>query len=139
MVQTLESVVPEVEEGELFHAHLISESLFRRISNRIAKEEGKPIVEARKILDGALGFLFLCAKKEGNFSPSPEVDIGWHAFLMYTMDYAEFCERVAGYFIHHCPTDEEGVERVKSPDTTMAFVEMGIAFHPEQWKALGSI
>lgn len=91
----------------LFFEDKLEAQLFTRISRRIAKEENRSIGEARKILDGALGFLLLCAKEsKGNFSPSREVDIGWHAFLMYTKEYAAFCQNVAGTFIHHCPTDE---------------------------------
>ncbi|MBO0880719.1 MAG: hypothetical protein J2P17_10325, partial [Mycobacterium sp.] len=33
------------------------------------------------------------------------VDIGWHTFILYTKDYASFCNRVAGRFIHHEPND----------------------------------
>jgi hypothetical protein len=33
------------------------------------------------------------------------VDKGWHAFILHTNDYAEFCQRVGGRFIHHRPTE----------------------------------
>ncbi|MEV0734342.1 hypothetical protein [Polymorphospora sp. NPDC050346] len=38
-------------------------------------------------------------------SPSTLVDIGWHTFLLYTREYAAFCDRIAGGFIHHEPED----------------------------------
>jgi hypothetical protein len=27
----------------------------------------------------------------------------WHTFLLFTMDYADFCERYFGHFLHHVP------------------------------------
>ncbi|WP_214110362.1 hypothetical protein [Acrocarpospora catenulata] len=39
-------------------------------------------------------------------APSERVDIGWHTFLMYTRDYAAFCQTVAGRIIHHQPDDD---------------------------------
>ncbi|TMC06755.1 MAG: hypothetical protein E6J41_17765 [Chloroflexi bacterium] len=34
---------------------------------------------------------------------SPEVDAAWHALILHTRDYAEFCQSVFGRFIHHRP------------------------------------
>ena len=46
-----------------------------------------------------------CALHPGDhLSPSEMVDAGWHAFLLHTREYAEFCARVAGRFIHHRPS-----------------------------------
>lgn len=60
-------------------------------------------------MNEALGFLQLCAKEpDGKYSPSVVVDIGWHTFILYTREYAGFCERVAGRFLHHEPTDVPG-------------------------------
>jgi len=35
-----------------------------------------------------------------------EIDDMWHTFLMFTQDYANFCECYFGKFIHHAPRDE---------------------------------
>lgn len=32
-----------------------------------------------------------------------EIDNMWHTFLLFTRDYADFCERYLGRFIHHVP------------------------------------
>ncbi len=32
------------------------------------------------------------------------LDEMWHAFLMYTQDYSDFCQRYFGRFLHHAPT-----------------------------------
>lgn len=34
---------------------------------------------------------------------SPEVDEVWHLHILFTRDYAEFCERIFGRFVHHEP------------------------------------
>lgn len=36
------------------------------------------------------------------------VDIGWHTFILYTREYAAFCAKLAGHFIHHAPDDVPG-------------------------------
>lgn len=60
---------------------------------------------ARRIIGQAAAFLTASAALPGaQLSPSKAVDAGWHTFILHTLDYAEFCERVAGRFIHHVPT-----------------------------------
>lgn len=54
-------------------------------------------------MDQALAFLIACANTPRPLAPSAEVDLGWHTFLLYTNEYADFCERIAGRFIHHRP------------------------------------
>ncbi|WP_242883105.1 hypothetical protein [Actinomadura litoris] len=41
--------------------------------------------------------------------PDVSVDPGWHCFIEHTREYAEFCERVAGRFIHHVPVMIEDI------------------------------
>lgn len=56
-------------------------------------------------MEQTLAFLAATANQADKpLSPSQPVDIGWHAFILYTREYAEFCQRVAGRFIHHVPT-----------------------------------
>lgn len=31
------------------------------------------------------------------------IDEGWHSFLLYTEDYASFCNEYLGEFVHHVP------------------------------------
>lgn len=40
---------------------------------------------------------------EARLVPSELVDHGWHAFILHTREYAAFCEKIAGRFIHHVP------------------------------------
>lgn len=121
---------------ELTNKRLISDRLWTRLTNRIVKEENVDLALAERIMDQALGFLRLCAETTGkSFSPSPLVDIGWHAFILYTREYAEFCDRVAGRFIHHTPFDEEGADCALGgiAQTVAALRQHGIAVHEALW------
>jgi hypothetical protein len=121
---------------ELANKGLISDELWTRLTNRIVKdEEGMTPALAERIMDQALGFLRLCAEKPGTYSPSPLVDTGWHTFILYTRDYAEFCEKVAGRFIHHNPTDEEGKQQDAGvvPRTVVAMKTHGITVDEPLW------
>jgi hypothetical protein len=59
-----------------------------------------------RIREQALTLLVACARRPGaGQAPSADVDKGWHAFILHTADYAEFCDRVAGRLIHHLPAE----------------------------------
>lgn len=36
-----------------------------------------------------------------------EIDDMWHSFLLFTIDYKEFCEKYFNHFIHHIPNTHE--------------------------------
>jgi hypothetical protein len=85
---------------------LVSGVTFDRLVGRIVKEEGFDRSVAEEIMEAAICFLVICAENpDESFSPSPIVDIGWHTFILYTREYAKFCNEVAGRFIHHAPND----------------------------------
>ncbi|HET6747346.1 MAG TPA: hypothetical protein VFH06_04545 [Candidatus Saccharimonadales bacterium] len=91
--------------------HLIDEQLWSRLVARIVKDESMELSLAERIMDQALAFLALCAREpQGRYSPSEFVDVGWHTFILYTKAYADFCQKVAGRFIHHNPSDVPGVD-----------------------------
>ncbi len=49
-------------------------------------------------------FLTLLVKfPSETIAPSKDVDKFWHGHILDTMKYAEDCERVFGYFLHHFP------------------------------------
>ncbi|KAF4410305.1 hypothetical protein GCU69_04520 [Streptomyces lycii] len=89
---------------------LLPDEFFARLVDRIAEKEGTDRLFAERVMEQALGFLAACAKNVSGrpLSPSPVVDIGWHTFLLHTRQYAEFCDKVAGRFIHHEPYEATG-------------------------------
>lgn len=74
------------------------------VVGRIKKEIPTTPENAKEIFDDVKRFLWLAAKRGDITSiPTPVIDKGWHEFLMFTKDYAEFCEAYFGTFIHHEP------------------------------------
>src|SRR5690242_15526602 len=86
------------------HRILLPAALADRLVARVAAEhpelpEGMP----NRILGQTVAFLEACATATEPIGPSELVDIGWHTFILYTHEYAEFCDQIAGRFIHHVP------------------------------------
>ena len=139
MNATLDEILIELAPArpvEYHYRDLISDSLWNRLTSRLMKDH--PEIEkngAQSIVDGALGFLSLCANHPGHdFVPSRLVDIGWHTFILYTRDYQDFCERIAGSFIHHEPNDGESKpEGINSGATVRFMIANNVWFDPAVW------
>ncbi|MFJ4907737.1 glycine-rich domain-containing protein [Streptomyces sp. NPDC093249] len=58
--------------------------------------------DASRIVAEALKFVFAAAMFPGGMRPSRVVDEGWHALILHTTVYRDFCRR-AGRFVHHVP------------------------------------
>lgn len=121
----------------LANLSMVDEKLRKRLVGRIEKDERTSRELAERILDQALGYLKLASQQpSGHFSPSPLVDVGWHTFILYTREYDRFCrELTGGRFIHHEPTDEEGVPNLSAgPTSTMlAMRAAGISVDEPLW------
>ncbi|GIJ19811.1 glycine-rich domain-containing protein [Micromonospora lutea] len=91
---------------------LVSDELFAQLTARIARDHPELASDLpARIMDQALAFLAACATAAEPLGPSDLVDIGWHTFILHTREYANFCQRIAGRFIHHQPDpppDETG-------------------------------
>lgn len=108
MTITLERPVTAIDP-----ATLVDPEMTQRLAARITKDHpGIDLTTARRIVGQAAAFLAAGAAQPGaELSPSKAVDIGWHTWILHTVDYAAFCDRIAGRFIHHVPTpDGESVE-----------------------------
>lgn len=122
-------------EFETAPRELISPRMFNRLVARVMADNGNDQSTAARITEQALAFLEACAANPGaGLAPSPEVDKGWHAFILHTADYAEFCHRVAGRFIHHLP-DEPGEEDSGAgvTATVAAIRALGISVDADLW------
>ena len=74
--------------------------------------------EATQLFEDMKMFLYLCGISPESISPSETIDFTWHEFILFTQDYAHFCESHFGHFIHHrprhpedLPTKREGSQR----------------------------
>lgn len=84
------------------------------VVSRYLKDHGGSPVEAEEIFVNLLAWLYLGARAAEVRNPAvvvsmyPEllkIDEMWHSFVLYTRDYAEFCQEHFGSFIHHEPAD----------------------------------
>lgn len=119
---------------------LIDDNLFGRLCHKIVVDQGADSAFAERIVDQALAFLGACAKYPGHsLAPSPIVDIGWHTFILYTREYALFCDDIAGRFIHHVPHDApDAPDHAKVPvsvreSTVDTIRRAGYLVDPELW------
>lgn len=87
----------------------------------VSEREGEEIFrETKKWL-----WLLSVASPPGRLSvtdPILVLDEMWHAFLMYTRDYEDFCQRYFGRFLHHAPTTHAETARL----------QRRLASHPER-------
>jgi hypothetical protein len=76
--------------------------------------------EARELFREMLKWLYLCYRAATTppdgfachmLPETAQIDIMWHTFLLYTQDYADFCQRYFGMFLHHVPEEEDGADR----------------------------
>ena len=66
-------------------------------------------------------YLVLISKGHPNLAMcSRDVDEVWHTFILFTSDYAAFCEEVFGSFLHHQPASRS---RPLRADARTAFIE----------------
>lgn len=121
---------------------LISPALFARLAGRVERdaEVDRPLAE--RIVREALVFLVACGRTPGvPLSPSRTVDEGWHAFILHTREYAEFCDRVVGHFIHHTPDEEPGGDRLEAEARVLSTVahlrSAGLPADEELWSGRG--
>jgi hypothetical protein len=66
-------------------------------------------------------YLVLCALfPDESLGMKGPVDNYWHTFLLFTKEYAEFCNQIAGFFIHHVPTvNKQSIKGGNGLATTM--------------------
>lgn len=99
-------------------ADLTSVLAFRHddVVHRFAGEFQVSVVDAEEIFTETKRWLWICARRkvavetgEATFVTFPLfneariIDLMWHTFLLYTEDYADFCDHYFGFFIHHKP------------------------------------
>ncbi|MFF6971609.1 MULTISPECIES: glycine-rich domain-containing protein [Streptomyces] len=86
---------------------LVSPELFHRLAQFCADEYGVERLVAEKVIDQALSFVYVVGHERAyELAPSRLVDPGWHAFMLHTQEYADWCESTFGFFVHHAPNSK---------------------------------
>ncbi len=83
----------------------LNEEPLERVIWRLIEQEGLEEEDARMLRVEFLRFFSLAFMTDQVISPSPLVDKFWHAFILHTRDYDEFCKKHLGHFFHHEPRD----------------------------------
>ncbi|GAB1516351.1 glycine-rich domain-containing protein [Actinophytocola sp. KF-1] len=118
---------------------LVPSMLFDRLVRRTVADDHLDQDLAERVVDQALAFLAACARNtSAPLAPSELVDLGWHAFLLHTRDYAGFCEDIAGRFLHHVPIEPDAVGAPESARDTIrrtieAIENAGFTVDPDLW------
>lgn len=77
------------------------------IKFKLASKDDGPgwsVVKVTRVEAEYRKFLTLCAEMPGEqIVPSKEVDEMWHTHILDTAKYAEDCDTIFGYFLHHFP------------------------------------
>ncbi len=75
-----------------------------RVAARVAKEHPDWLDERLERAEGDYRLFLMCvAAKGGPLTPSEDVDTMWHAHILHTQDYMQFCDAYFGHYMHHLP------------------------------------
>lgn len=92
---------------------------------RYQKEQGFSVDIATDHMREMIRFLSLAATATQHgkyYGMTGAVDELWHTFVIFTRDYAAFCEAVAGHFLHHVP-EADGQMSDDTLDHYLTFLE----------------
>lgn len=77
--------------------------------------------QEHQVFEGLRDYFILCAQARRRFvsMPSQVADDAWHAFILHTRYYQDFCNKAFGRFLHHTPAEAmrtqtlatEGIQR----------------------------
>jgi hypothetical protein len=74
------------------------------VIERIQRDAGVDRQTARTWFNEMLLFLDMVADSRKFISPPEAIDVAWHAFILHTRDYEDYCRKRFGRVIHHQPT-----------------------------------
>ncbi len=75
------------------------------VADRLVVRDGIERIIADNLKTEFLRFVALRKYNTGMLIPSALVDKFWHAFILHTEEYGDFCLRHLGYYMHHRPQD----------------------------------
>jgi hypothetical protein len=87
------------------------------LGGKLEKACGIAPSECTQALTEVLRFLSLTQMSERQLTPSERVDLAWHEFILCTRQYADYCARYLGRFVHHDPGGSDASHRVQFLET----------------------
>ncbi|MEU6314143.1 hypothetical protein [Streptomyces sp. NPDC047014] len=89
---------------------LISSSLRADLITMVREDYWPEITddEGNRGVEQLAAFPAVAATTTEQVTPSLRVDLFWHAFVLHTKPYADFCDTLGGGFIHHVPDRNSG-------------------------------
>ncbi|MCC2630910.1 MAG: hypothetical protein K0S38_719 [Candidatus Paceibacter sp.] len=78
---------------------------FSPLIERMIDNHGWSEQDALQGFEDLMRYFFLCAAHKWSepFAPPPKIDEIWHAFILFTKEYRQFCFTFFGRFIEHRP------------------------------------
>lgn len=96
-----------------FHIDLLDESIIDDIPPKVflkfkQRFDNPDVYKIEYAIKGFISFLSFCKAfpKTNIPMPSDVVDEIWHEFILHTRDYASFCDKYLGRFLHHVPNQD---------------------------------
>ena len=107
------------------------------VVQRFAADHAVTRADAEEIFLETKRWLWLCASQMSSaedgvgegiplLSEARAIDLMWHTFLLFSKDYAKFCQMHFGFFVHHQPrtqVEKEAWERQVRENPTEALRE----------------
>jgi hypothetical protein len=102
-MNTLTQPVPPVTTVKKPILEAVMAYQFDPLIHRMMDQRGWKEEKVMSVFEDLKRFLFLCAVSETPIVPTRVIDEMWHDFILFTEDYAMFCQSFLGKFIHHRP------------------------------------
>ncbi|MEO8878510.1 MAG: hypothetical protein ABI461_23175 [Polyangiaceae bacterium] len=97
---------------------------------RFSEDQAIAFSDAEEIFVETKRWLWLCARRPDAkiplLSEARAIDEMWHTFVLFTDDYAKFCDAYFGFFVHHFPrtrADKIAWEKRIAEDNDAAITE----------------
>ncbi|MFI5794020.1 hypothetical protein [Streptomyces sp. NPDC051677] len=115
------------------------DELFESLARFVVVHDGQSPERAERIADQAVAFLVTAATATVPMVPSGDVDLGLHALILHTKEYAGLCEQYAGRFLHHNPKPGGGArDPEKVAASARAMKAAGFVVFDDLWTVDGT-
>ena len=114
------------------------------LRNRLQRNHELTLESSGRVLEGLRQYFLAClsaqrspiAKEVG--MPSKAVDAAWHEFIVLTKEYAAFCQKAFGKYLHHTPKAMMDTPTSAALANTLHQLR-GQSLSPAGWAMVGSV